>query len=353
MISYLKNRTYPIGADVGDDCLKLAQLSRNGKAVSLIAGGSENRPENIEAGSVDWQRWAIEAIQRLTASGKFRGREVIAAMPTNELFLDHIRMPKLNEKTQSSKRSLWGSDGKLEDAILSKVKQKLPFDYGDAVIKYIPTEDDNLLVIATERKKIDRHLAIYKEANLAIKSMGVWPEALINSYVSFFARRKSDLKAVVMLLDIEANCTNLVICRHRHLLFAHSIPIGLSQLGGVDSELCSVLQVAGPAKSDKRAAGSQTDEMMTRLLLEVTACRRNFRSMYRKAQIERLIFLSGRSADRDICAAIAKQLELPAQMGDCLAAVEMSAQHAGSGIDRRNCRVNWANVFGLSLQPEV
>jgi len=304
----------PIGVDIGDDCLKLVQLGNDGKGISLIAAGSKNRPADVKPGSGSWQRWAIETIREMMANGKFRGRDVIAAMPASEVFIEHIKMPKIKEG--------FGSDDKLADAILSKIKQKLPFEPDDVMIKYIPTEEDNVLVIAAEREKIDRHLAIYEKAQLAIKSIGVWPIALTNSYTRFFGRRKADIETSVCLLDIEANCTNVVICRAKTLLFARSIPIGARQL--------------------------QTDEMITRLVLELTACRRHFGSMYRRDQIERLVFLSGQAVDRDICTTIAKQLEVPAQLGDCLAAVEIANPY-DLGIDRRGCQVNWATAFGLSL----
>ena len=322
MLWFLKNRTYSIGVDMGQDSLKLVQLGEDGGHISVIAGGSENRPKNVKPGSANWQRWAIEAIRKLTANGRFRGREVIAAIPASEMFIDHIRMPKVD-------------DDKLSDAICSRIKQKLPFEPDDAMIKYIPTEGDNVLVIAAERKIIDRHLAVYEKAGLTIKSIGVWPVALTDSYTRFFARRKTDVEVVAMLLDIEANCTNVVICRHKTLLFARSIPIGANQLNG--------------------------DEIVTRLVLELTSCRRHFASMHPKARIERLIFLSGQAVDKDVCTKIAKQLEMPAQMADCLAAVKMANPYrSGKGpkrpeeclglpIERRNCRVNWATAFGLSL----
>lgn len=324
MFRLLKNRAYSIGADIGDDVLKLVQLRDNGKGISLIAGSTENLPEDVKPGSSKWQRWVIDTIRQLTSNGDFQGREVTAAMPTNELFIDHIRMPKTD-------------DSKLEDAIFSRIKQKLPFEpvKENTMMKYIPMEQDNVLVIATERKIIDRHLAIYEKAGLKIKSIGVWPVALANCYTRFFGRRKTDLEAIVMIVCIEANCTNVVICRHKNLLFARLISIGRSQLGN--------------------------KKELNRLVLELTACRRQFASMYPKAQIERLIFLSGRSVERDICMTIAKQMEMPAQLGDCLAAVEITDTcrlsrdsegdkgSSGTPIDRRNCQVNWAIAFGLSL----
>jgi len=324
MFRLLKNRAYSIGADIGDDVLKLVQLRDNGKGISLIAGSTENLPKDVKPGSSKWQRWVIDTIRQLTSNGDFQGREVTAAMPTSELFIDHIRMPKTD-------------DSKLEDAIFSRIKQKLPFEpvKENTMMKYIPMEQDNVLVIATERKIIDRHLAIYEKAGLKIKSIGVWPVALANCYTRFFGRRKTDLEAIVMIVCIEANCTNVVICRHKNLLFARLISIGRSQLGN--------------------------KKELNRLVLELTACRRQFASMYPKAQIERLIFLSGQSVERDICMTIAKQMEMPAQLGDCLAAVEITDTcrlsrdsegdkgSSGTPIDRRNCQVNWAIAFGLSL----
>lgn len=324
MFGFSKNRAYPIGIDAGDDGLKLVQLGENGKGICLIAGSNENRPEDIERGSSNWQRWAIETICQLTSNGDFQGKEVIASIPTSDVFIDLIKMPNTKES-------------ELQDAVFSKIKLKLPFEplEENTVMKYIPTEEDNILVMATDRKIIDRHLAIYEKTGLAIKSIGVWPIALTNCYTRFFGRRKTDLDVIVMLICIEANQTNVVICRHKNLLFARSVSIGAKQL--------------------------DEEKVVTRLVLELTACRRHFGSMYRNAQIERVIFLSDQSVDRQICVTMAKQLEMPAQMGDCLAAIEIANSCRlgrnpegdkgclGTPIDRRDCQINWSVAFGLSL----
>ena len=324
MFEFSKKRAYSIGIDTGDDSLKLVQLGEKRRGISLISGISENRPEDIERGSSNWQRWAIETIRQLTSNGNFQGRDVIAAVPSSDVFIDHIKIPKTKES-------------ELYDTVFSKIKLKLPFEplEENTVMKYIPTEDDNVLVMATERKIIDRHLAIYEKTGLAIKSIGVWPMALANCYTRFFGQRKTDLEAIVMLICIEADRTNVVICRHKNLLFARSVSIGARQLN--------------------------EEKVVNRLVLELTACRRHFGTMYRNAQIERVIFLSGQTVDREICATIAKQLEIPAQLGDCLAAVEIANScrfgknskrdngRLGTPIDRRDCQLNWTVAFGLSL----
>jgi len=322
MLVFSKARPYSIGVDVGNDCLRLVQLAENARGLKLVAGRSKDRPNDVRPGSAGWQRWAIQTMRLFTTNGDFSGRDVIAAIPPDDLFIDHIRVSKAN-------------DGKIEEVAFAKIKPKLPFEpvKEKLMIKCIRTTDENVVVIAAERKIIDRHLAIYEAANLHIKTIAIWPLALINCYTRFFGRRKSDLEAVVMLICIEDEGTNVVICRHKNLLFARSISIGAKQF--------------------------DDDGVVTRLVLELTACRRQFSSIHREAQIERLIFLTGRSVERDTCATIAKQLEMPAQTGDCLAAVQIADPYR-LGIDRRSGfseettpspkqQLNWATAFGLSL----
>lgn len=302
----------PIGVDMGDDSLKLAQLETGQEGTTLIAADIEHRPEDIKAGSAGWQRWAMETIRELTAGDKYHGREVVAALPASEIFVEHIKLPQADLDSLS----------RANPETISRIKQELPFDCDDMIIRPVPAEQDNVVVIATRRQIIDRHLAIYEKAELQIKSIAIWPVALANTYARFFGRRESDAESIVMLICIEANSTNVVICRHKNLLFARLVAIGANQLG--------------------------TEEVVTRLVLELAACKQHFSTMHRNGEIERLFFLLGPSESRQICLAIAKQLEMPAQIGDCLAAVKI-ADAGGAGIDRRQSQTNWSTAFGLSL----
>jgi Tfp pilus assembly PilM family ATPase len=311
MFGFLKRQSHLIGVDLGNDCVKLAQLANGTPETLLMAGQYVDRPEDITAGTARWQRWAVEVMREAAGNGRFKGKDVVAALPASDVIIDHMRWPKK-------------FDGKIEDAIFAKIKPKLPFEpiQQNTMIKYIPTEQDAIMVLATERTIIDHHLAIYERAGLSINSIGVWPVALAHCYAQFFGRRKSDLESVVLLLDIQPDSTNMVISRHKNPLYACSIPLGTAQL------------------KDETTVG--------RLVMELTANRRQFVSLYKDAQIERVIFLSGLAVEPDIYRLIAKQLEMQAQMGDCMAAVEMSDPNH-FGLERRNGKVSWALAFGLSL----
>jgi len=303
------NHTFPIGVDLAADGLKLIQLKKTGNGIRLIAGRSTPRPDTVAPGSAEWQHWAIQAIHEAMADRRFKSRKVVAAMPASDVYIDLLRAPKVEQAG-------------LERTVLSRIETKLPFDPANALVRCLPTENDHIIAVATNRTLIDRHLAIYEKAALTLNSICVWPLALANCYTRFFGRRQSDLQAVVLLLDMEPACANVVICRHKDLLFARSIPIGAKDL--------------------------RDDKVANRLILELNACRRQFATAYKNTRIERLIFVSGQAVETAVCAEIARQLDMRAQMGDCLRAVT-HADVFRCGIDRRNSNVNWATAFGLSL----
>ncbi len=307
LFSFLGQRSHPIGIDMADDHIKLVQLNNSGETVKLIAGMDNLRPDSIVAGSCQWQSWAIEMIKESFSSHGFKGRNVVVSIPPSEVFIDLVKMPKCSKE-------------KLNETVLAKLKQKLPFDSADAIVKCVETEQDNLIVFVTEHEKINRHLAVYEKNNLQLKSMCIWPMALTNCYGMFFGRRQADIDSIVLLVDIGSRVTNVVISRHMNPLFARSILIGSEKFGDED--------------------------VVKRFIRELEACRQFFNNAYNHMDIERMIFLSSQTVDRSVCAMIAKQVDIPAQMGDCLGAVEISKS---STIERRGSKNSWATAFGLSL----
>ena len=317
-----KKKVYPIGIDVDGDTIKMAQLARGQKGPCMIAGASQKVPPELTHGSSEWQRWTADTVKKMSSNGTFHGREVITALPADDVFIEQISVPKV-------------SDDRLKKVVLSKVQQKLPFDSTDALVKYVVTSEQagqaingtklQVLVMVAERLKVERHLAMCEKAGLQIKAISVWPLAITNSYTKFFSRRTDDKQMVVMLLETGADSTKVVICQGKELLFARLIPLGAKKLTG--------------------------DEMIKRLILEILACERFFESISGTGRIERLIYLSSRVVEKTVCdhlAQLAQRWHIPAQIGDVLGAVEIKSRY-GCGFDRRGCQINWATVFGLSL----
>ena len=317
MLSFLKSHVYPIGIDPGSDYLKMAQLGFNGKGLYLHAASNRQKPDGIELGSSDWQRWAAVTTKEMVSKGKFKGKEVIAAMATDDMFVDQIKVAR-------------STDDRLEKSVYAAVEQKLSLPADKAMVRYVVTNRDGddeveVLVMAAERERVDRHLAIYEKAGLDIKGIGVWPLATVTSYVKFFGRRADDVNVVVMLMDIGSNHSNIIVCRHKDLFFARTIPIGFQQFN--------------------------QGQMVQRLTAEMEACYRYFETFSNGSCIQRIVFLSGRNDDRNVCRVVAdfaQRMQISAQTGDVFAAVE-TGSGCDIGINRRGNQVDWTVAFGLSL----
>jgi len=319
MFSGLTKKAGPIGADIGSSYLRMAQVGVNGDGVYLHAVGCEKKPDEVASGSADWQRWAAKAVKAMAKDCGFKGKRIITALPSQDVFIDQVRIARTNED-------------KMAQAVLGKVRQRLPFDAADAMIKHVTVEptgskngEADVLVMAAARLKVDRHLAIYEKANLQVQGISVWPFAMNNSFVEFFSRRREEQDKVAMLMDVATGNTNIVICRGRQLLFARVIPMGFVHLNGV--------------------------EAIDRLICEIDACSRYFESMCGGTRIQRLVFLSGQNAEPSLCAKLAelaRRTQIPAQIGDVLGAVPLSAG-CESFVGRSEGRVDWSVALGLSL----
>jgi type IV pilus assembly protein PilM len=319
MFSVLTKKVCPIGVDLGSSYLRMAQLGSNGHGLYLHGVGYEKRPEDIKPGSSDWQKWAVKTIKRMMRQGGFKGKKAVTALPSRDVFIDQIRIQRMPAN-------------KVGDAVIANVRQKLPFDAGKAMIKHVvaeqtgsQTSEMDVLVMAADSITVDHHLAIYENAGLDVQSINVWPFAMTNSFVEFFSRRREEQDKVAMLLDMGTTNSNIVICRNRNLLLARVVSLGFADL--------------------------EQDEGIQRLISEIDACSRYFECHCGGMHIQRLVFLAAKDVDKRICyklAEMAQRMQIPAQIGDVLTAVDMrSGCHAG--IDKCDGHIDWSVAFGLSL----
>ena len=319
MIGLNSKKTGPIGVDLGNDSIRLAQLGLNKQGPFLQAAGTVQKPAEIEPNSPAWQRWAIDSIKAIVHKEMFKGKSVITALPPDDLFIEPIKVPR-------------SALDRLDDIIPQKIQKRLPFPAENALYQHVVVEfrrtgsaETDVLAIAANRETVNRHLAIYEKAGLDIVGMSIWPLAMIRSFTGFFCRRKNEQDKIVILLSIAANHTNVAITRGPDLLFARAVSIGYGQL--------------------------EQGQMVQRLFSEIDACIRYFETTAGNVRIDRLLFLTGSGTSPILCekvAEVAQKMQIAAQIGDVLSAVEIN-QGPDCLIDRRNSKIDWSNVFGLSL----
>lgn len=307
----------PIGVDLDSKYLKMVQLAYKDGQVFLNCGVMEEVPGNIVYGSVEWQRWAIDTITKLHRDLEFKGKAVVTSISSQDVFVDHV---KINQ-----------SEENFDEAISAMIKPRLPFPIENALIRNVPIESEgstkkDIIVMATDKQKVNHLLAIYEKAGLHVNSLGIWPLTMANCYVKFFGRRKADAETIVMLLDISETYTNVAIVKNDNLLFARIIPTGFANLND--------------------------DNKVEQLMSEISACAKFFEtSINGSSSVDKILFFSGAGANNEICEKVsnlAMELHIPALIGDVMGAVKIKDPE-NLHIERRDSKINWTMSFGLSL----
>jgi len=320
MFGMNNKKLFPIGVDLGSGYIRVVQLGQNREGLFLQSAGLKQKPDTIEFDTPAWQHWAVEAPHELIRYNDFRGRNIVTALPADRLFIDPIKVPRSALK-------------QLDQIIPQKIQKRLPFPVENALFQHMVIDSGensnsdtvDVLAVSANREDVHRHLAIYEKAKLDVSGISIWPTAMVKSFMNFFCRRTNEQETIALLLNVGTNHTNVVITRGANLLFARSVSIGYVQL--------------------------EQGQMVQRLFSEIDACMQYFGDSGVADQIGRIVFLAGTGTSRTLCdklAGLAQKMQVPAQIGDVLSAVEIN-QSPECLIDRRNCKVDWATAFGLSL----
>src|SRR5687767_6681463 len=225
MLSFVQNffarSCNPIGVDFGSDCLRLAQVApAGGGEYKLIAAASADVPNHVRHDPAGRINFFVETTKELLSQGKFRNRQACLGLPASMMFIQHLRMPKLDADA-------------MKKALPWELRGKLPIDPSHALLRHIIAGDvfdgqepkDEVSVMAAARETINAFLAAAARAKLDIVGMNVEPKAIVDCFTNIY-RRKSDENAMNCFVDIGCVATRCVIARGNEIYFARTIPVG-------------------------------------------------------------------------------------------------------------------------------
>jgi type IV pilus assembly protein PilM len=210
----------PIGVDFGTDGLRMAQVEAADGEFKLVAAASAEVPAQIRQDPTARLAFFTETVRDRLASGSFRGRRAILSLPAASCFIQHLRMPKLEEE-------------ELKKALPWEARGKLPIDPSHALLRHIVAgevyqdqeQKYEVILMAAARELVNQLLGAAAKAKLDVVGMNVEPKALVDCFAHIF-RRKSDSDLTTCYVDIGCSGTRAVIARGSQILFARGIPVG-------------------------------------------------------------------------------------------------------------------------------
>ena len=225
MLGFVQNfftpKCNPIGVDFGSDCLRLAQVAPAGAGeYKLIAAASADVPTHVRHDPGARLNWFIETTRDLLVQGKFHGRRATLGLPAAAMFIQHLRMAKLDGEA-------------MKKALPWELRGKLPIDPSHALLRHIVAGDvyegaeakSEVIVMAAAKEMVNQFLAAAAKAKLDVIGMNVEPKALVDCFSQIY-RRKSDEGVVSCYVDIGCVASRATIALGPDILFARTIPVG-------------------------------------------------------------------------------------------------------------------------------
>jgi type IV pilus assembly protein PilM len=218
--SWFKPGANPIGVDFGTDTLRLAQVELAGGEFRLVAAASADVPPHVRTDPAARLEFFTETTRELLSSGEFCGRKAVLALPAASMFIQHLRMPKLDE-------------AEMKKALPFEAAGKLPIDPNFALMRHVVAgeiyqdqeQKNEVVLMAASRELVNQLLAAASKARLDVVGMNVEPKALVDCFAHVY-RRKADAEFTTLFVDIGAAASRAVIARGTQILFGRVIPVG-------------------------------------------------------------------------------------------------------------------------------
>ncbi len=354
-LKIVRGKTLPIGVDLGSSSVKLAQLRLVEGEVELVAAGlAEMAPASRESFS---RRLACQchAIREVLKSSPFRGRHAVLAIPAEDSFVRHVRIPKVPPQ-------------ETDRAVAFELQGKLPYPVDSAVIRSVVVGDahgegepkQEVIVVAVSRRTLEGYLGMARRAKLDVVGVNVEPCAIVECFARLF-RRASDVTRAILYLDLGAFSTQVVLSHGPRIVFARNLATGGRPFDQAIADSLELTLDQARAIRQDLLDGDMTGEQeqnLYRLLDgptnaladEINKCLRYYESIFKNAGVERVIFLGGQAGDKRLCQALAQRLNLPAQVGDPLVRVRRGPGLEGPvAINQREPQPRWTVAVGLSL----
>jgi type IV pilus assembly protein PilM len=401
----------PIGVDFGTDCLRLAQVERGDGESRLVAAASLDVPPHVRNDIPARLTFFTEGLRDLLTQTQFRGRKAVLTLPASLMYIQHLRLPKMED--DALKKALpWELRGKLPiDPSHALLRHTVA---GEVYQDQEPKTE--VIVMAARRDFVDQLLAAASKARLDIVGMNTEPKAIIDCFSHVYRRKSDlEATACYLDMGcnssraVIARGTHIFFARavpvggeHFSRAVANGLKISLEEAKLLRARLAAQTPsqeaaekatesrveegerrveeefamlgaalaaaqkrdgvapqaTAAPAatvvpQSDQRTAVEQAcREPLAKMVEELSLCRRYYESTFPNRPVDRLIFLGGEARHRWLCQSIARELGLPAQIGDPLA--RMPREYDGgpeSGIDRKLPQPAWSVAVGLSMGP--
>jgi type IV pilus assembly protein PilM len=225
-------RSGSIGVDIDRGSIKAVQLQGSGAGYVLQHVGYHRLPPGVIVdGEVADQNLLASELREFWDSHSFKGRSITFGVSNQKVVVRLLDFPHMRPED-------------LQGAISFEAQDHIPMPLDEAVLDYVvlgPREErsdlDRVLVVAAQREMISRYTSAVRAGGLRPEGVDVKALSLTRSTLPdpFFGE-----DGAVLLLDVGAEITNLVVADRGNPVLTRFVPVGLGDFVAAVAELADL-----------------------------------------------------------------------------------------------------------------
>jgi len=301
------------GLDIGSYSIKAVQLRKIQDKYQLVALGSAPSTSKGLASEAESDLTALaENIKKLHQEARVTTKNVISALPEDQVFTRVITLPKLSEE-------------ELTSALKWETEQYVPIPLSEVTLAHQvigeTTQDTRqkteVLLVAAPNRLIDKLLKVLKTAGLNPVSLETEILAMSRSLVA------PDSEAT-LLVDLGARATDIAIVEKGQVVFTRSISTAGEALTRAVAGALGL--EAGQAEEYKKAYGvdpgklegkvSQAIEPILEVIVKEMEQAIQFYQQEKEKTVKRIVLTGGTAILPEVITLLAKKLTFETQIGD-------------------------------------
>jgi len=344
----------PIGLDIGHSAIKMVQLAVSDDGVRVLA--SDRAPVNAEEMMDDETRQQVipRAIQEMLGRTRFKGREVISALPAGRLRITSLRLAEAERFD-------------AEKALRKEAAHRFGLDARVDAIKYILAgsvrQGDELkseyILFATDDETIRNHITLLEEAGLQPRGIDAGPCALFRNFERLM-RRQEDREHTIIFIDIGHRYTMVAFGRAGELCFVKQMAFGTARFAEDIAGKLGISTSDADALRRKMASDEEVDASTRRVVVdtlhstaeqlaaEISLCLRYYTVTFRGKRVERAVLAGGGVHETALLDVMRHHLAIETEVAEPLRG--FVAGRGDGGAERQTLSSDFALAVGLSLK---
>jgi type IV pilus assembly protein PilM len=354
----VRNKTMPIGLDIGHSAIRMVQLAVTGDGIRVLAIDREPTPASRDPSGTPTREDLVRTIHLMLARSGFKGPNVVSALPNENLWITSVRLTDAEVST--------------EDRVLRReAAQRFGLDAEKDAIEFLPAGSvlqgeeakKEYIVMAAADEAVRSHIALLEEVGLRPVGIDAAPCALFRN-VERLLRRQEDRERTVVFIDVGHYYTTVVFGRTGEIYLIKQMAFGAARF---TEDLAAKLEVSVEEARGLRMKlrnGQAVDPAVKGLILdtlhataeqlagEIALCLRYYSVTFRGKRVERAVVAGGGAYEPILLEVIRRHLSVETEVAEPLRGFDVSGLPEAETVNASSADL--ALAVGLSLKaPEL